>query len=588
MASPLPAVVQSDGTVFLEVHNPLFERARDCFMRFSDLVKSPEHVYTYRISPLSLWNAAACGLGAEQIIRDMEAFSRYSVPESVKDMIRTTVERYGILKISMQDGNLVLSSTDPMVFLEVTSSERLAPYIEAKHRENTVILKPNCRGLVKQALIKMGYPAEDLAGYVDGDPLEVRLRNVTRRGVPFSLRPYQIEASNAFYAGGHPAGGSGVIVLPCGAGKTVVGLDVMAKLCTQTLILTTNVVALRQWIDEILDKTDLKEDQIAEYSGEKKELAPVTVSTYQMLTYRKRGAVQYPHFSIFNERNWGLIIYDEVHLLPAPVFRITADLQAKRRLGLTATLLREDGREDDVFSLIGPKKFDKPWKELEAESWIAQAECHEIRVDLDQKDRLEYALACEKEKYRVAAVNRRKLPVVRAIVEALRDERILIIGQYIDQLSEVASMLGAPFVSGQARNSERQALYDAFKRGELKVLVASKIANFAVDIPEASVAIQISGTFGSRQEEAQRLGRILRPKSSGRPARFYSIVSRNTKEQLFAQHRQLFLTEQGYRYTIWEENAFIQAITKTPTGDAPRASSSSDVLTNTGGNAPGR
>lgn len=588
MASPLPAVIQSDGTIFLEVHNPLFERARDCFMRFSDLVKSPEHMYTYRISPLSLWNAAACGLGAEEIIRDLEAFSRYAVPENVKHMIRTTTERYGILRIYMQDGNLILSSRDPMVFMEVTSSERLAPYIEAKHRENAVILRPNSRGFVKQALIKMGYPAEDLAGYVDGDPLEVRLRSVTRRGLPFFLRPYQIEASNAFYAGGHATGGSGVIVLPCGAGKTVVGLDVMAKLCTQTLILTTNVVALRQWIDEILDKTDLREDQIGEYSGEKKELAPVTVTTYQMLTYRKKGAAGYPHFSIFNERNWGLIIYDEVHLLPAPVFRITADLQGKRRLGLTATLLREDGREDDVFSLIGPKKFDKPWKELEAESWIAQAECHEIRVDLDQDDRLKYALASEKEKYGVAAVNRRKLPVVKAIVESLRDERILIIGQYIDQLSEVAAMLGAPFVSGHTPNSERQAFYDAFRRGELKVLVASKIANFAVDIPEASVAIQISGTFGSRQEEAQRLGRILRPKSSGRPARFYSIVSRNTKEQLFAQHRQLFLTEQGYRYTIWEEDTFIQAIAKASTGSTSGATHPRSVLTDAGGNGPGR
>ena len=572
LPSPLPAIVQSDGTVFVEVHNPLFERARDCFMRFSDLVKSPEHMYTYRISPLSLWNAAACGLTAEDIIRDMEAFSRYAVPESVKDMVRSTVGRYGVLRISMEDGDLVLSSEDPIVFLEVTSSERLAPYIvRAKYQDSMATLKPNCRGFVKQALIKMGYPVEDLAGYVDGDPLEVRLRSVTRSGAPFSLRPYQAEASDAFYAGGRAAGGNGVIVLPCGAGKTVVGLDVMAKLGTHTLILTTNVVALRQWIDEILDKTDLREDDIAEYSGEKKDLAPVTVTTYQMLTYRKRGSTEYPHFSIFNERNWGLIIYDEVHLLPAPIFRITADLQARRRLGLTATLLREDGREDDVFSLIGPKRFDKPWKELEAESWIAQAECHEIRVDLDQHDRLRYAVASEKEKYGVAAVNRRKLPIVRSIVENLPEERILIIGQYIEQLSEVASMLGAPFVSGHTPNSEREALYGAFRRGELKVLVASKIANFAVDLPEASVAIQVSGTFGSRQEEAQRLGRILRPKSSGRPARFYSLVSKNTKEQLFAQHRQLFLTEQGYRYTIWEEDAFVRAMTKASTGSAPDA-----------------
>lgn len=559
MASPLPAIVQSDGTMFLEVHNALFEEARDRFVRFADLVKSPEYMYTYRISPLSLWNAAACGLGAEDIIRDIEAFSRYPVPEPVKDMIRTCVGRYGVLQMCMEEGKLVLSAQDPVIFLEVVSSQEVARHLEGLCGQNAALVKPASRGLIKQALLKMGYPVEDLAGYVDGDPLSMKLRSVTRSGAPFCLRPYQMEASSAFYAGGRATGGSGVIVLPCGAGKTVVGLDVMAKLGTQTLILTTNVVALRQWIDEILDKTDLAEDEVGEYSGEEKRLAPVTVSTYQTITYRKRESGQYPHFSIFNQRNWGLIIYDEVHLLPAPVFRITADLQAKRRLGLTATLLREDGREGDVFSLIGPKKFDKPWRELEAENWIAQAECHEVRVNLDQEDRLRYALAPEKEKYRVAAINRRKLPVIRAIVENLRDERILVIGQYIEQLSEVAAALGAPFVSGDTQNSERQALYDAFRRGQVRVLVASKIANFSVDIPEASVAIQVSGTFGSRQEEAQRLGRILRPKPSGRPAQFFSIVSRNTKEQLLAQHRQLFLAEQGYRYSIWEENAFIHA-----------------------------
>ncbi len=405
----------------------------------------------------------------------------------------------------------------------------------------------------------MGYPCEDLAGYVEGDPLNLSLRERTAQGRAFGLRPYQEAAVDAFWAGGSVRGGSGVVVLPCGAGKTIVGMGAMEKASTQTLILTTNVVALRQWITELLDKTTLKPDMVREYSGEVKEIGPVTVTTYQTLVYRKRQTEQeYPHFSLFSERNWGLIIYDEVHLLPAPVFRITADLQARRRLGLTATLVREDGREDEVFSLIGPKRFDKPWKELEEQNWIAQAHCHEIRIDLDDDDRLAYAVAGERDKYRIAATNRKKIDLVKEILARHSGDQILVIGQYLDQLETLARILEAPLLCGQTPVSEREDLYTRFREGSLKTLVVSKVANFSVDLPDANVAVQVSGTFGSRQEEAQRLGRILRPKPQGESATFYSLVTRNTKDQEFSQKRQLFLTEQGYRYTIWEAQAFLE------------------------------
>lgn len=410
----------------------------------------------------------------------------------------------------------------------------------------------------------MGYPCEDLAGYTSGDPLDITLRSKTLENKPFGLRPYQKAARDAFWAGGSVRGGSGVVVLPCGAGKTIVGLGVMELIGSQTLILTTNVVALRQWIGEIIDKSNLTEDMVKEYSGEKKEVGPVTVTTYQILTYRKRGAKKevYPHFSLFNQRNWGLIIYDEVHLLPAPVFRITADLQARRRLGLTATLVREDGRESDVFSLIGPKKFDKPWKELEEQNWIAAANCHEIRVGFTRENRLEYHIAGERDKYRVAATNPAKYPLVETIVNLHADDQILVLGQYIDQLEHISKLLGVPMIYGQTPNHVREELYGQFKDGKIKVLVVSKVANFAIDLPDANVAIQVSGTFGSRQEEAQRLGRILRPKPQGESAVFYTLVTRNTKDQEFSQKRQLFLTEQGYKYTIWESQSFLSKLEK--------------------------
>ncbi len=560
MTRGTPAVVQSDGTILLEVDNPAFEEARDSLMRFSDLVKSPEYIHTYRLSPLSLWNAASCGMKSSEVIEALSAVSKYEVPSSIKTFIDDAMGKYGILRLENIDGQLVLLSKDVFVSEEVKRSHKISPFIEQILPDGSLLIRPSARGALKQALIKMSYPCEDLAGYKAGDPLRLRFGANADSEKQYSLRPYQKAACDAFWAGGSARGGSGVIVLPCGAGKTIVGMGVMERVGMQTLILTTNVVALRQWISELLDKTDLTPDMVREYSGECKEIGPVTVSTYQILTYRKRGGdPEYPHFELFDRRNWGLIIYDEVHLLPAPVFRITADLQARRRLGLTATLVREDGREDEVFSLIGPKKFDKPWKELEEQNWIAQAQCHEIRVDLEPEDRLQYAIAEERDKYRIAATNKNKLTILIHILEKHKNDQVLVIGQYLDQLGHISSKLGAPLLCGQTPNAERETLYGEFKEGRLKTLVVSKVANFSVDLPDANVAIQVSGTFGSRQEEAQRLGRILRPKPQGDSATFYSLVTRNTKDQDFSQKRQLFLTEQGYKYSIWEGQHFIES-----------------------------
>ncbi len=554
-----PAVVQSDGTILVEVEHPEYEAARDSLMRFSDLVKSPEYIHTFRLSQLSLWNAAAVGLTAPEVVDSLSRLSRYPVPQNTVAFIKDTMSKFGLLRITREDGRLVLTCTDPFVFAEITNSDKVRPFIKEVLSSDSLSLDPMSRGAFKQTLIRMGYPCEDLAGYVEGDPLEVALRERTSQGKPFALRPYQEAAVNAFWAGGSVRGGSGVVVLPCGAGKTIVGMGAMAKASTQTLILTTNVVALRQWLSELVDKTTLGPDMVKEYSGEVKEVGPVTVTTYQILVHRRRGGEkEYPHFSLFSERNWGLIIYDEVHLLPAPVFRITADLQARRRLGLTATLVREDGREDEVFSLIGPKRFDKPWKELEEQNWIAQAHSHEVRVDLDPEDRLVYAVAGERDKYRIAATNKKKVELVQEILKRHSGDQVLVIGQYLDQLETLSKILDAPLLCGQTPVSEREALYSRFREGSLKVLVVSKVANFSIDLPDANVAIQVSGTFGSRQEEAQRLGRILRPKPQGESATFYTLVTRNTKDQEFSQKRQLFLTEQGYKYTIWEARSFLE------------------------------
>ena len=560
-ASGNPLIVQSDRTVLLEVDNPLYAAARDELVRFAELQKSPEYIHTYVITPLSLWNAAAAGLGAEAIIGALETYSKYRLPDNVRTDIAEYVSRYGRVRLISKDEKLYLVSDDEALIAELARYKPLKPHVRRQPGPLTLEVDTLKRGHVKQALMQLGYPAEDLAGYVEGAPLQFSLLGTARSGGHFALRAYQEQAVGAFHAGGALRGGSGVVVLPCGAGKTIVGMAAMEKLQCATLILTTSTVAARQWIGEFLDKTDLAEESVGEYTGLRKQVRPVTVSTYQIMTYRPRGSAQadrlqdrYPHFALFNEHDWGLIIYDEVHLLPAPVFRMTAEIQTRRRLGLTATLVREDGRQTDVFSLIGPKKYDAPWKDLEQQGWIATAECHEIRIPLPDELRLQYAMAEKREQYRVAAENPRKFAVLDQLLSKHPHDSVLIIGMYLDQLQDAADRYACPLITGQTAVGERQRLFDGFRRGEIERLVVSKVANFAVDLPDANVAIQISGTFGSRQEEAQRLGRILRPKRHGLLAHFYTLVTRDTRDQEYAAKRQLFLTEQGYRFDILYED----------------------------------
>lgn len=549
-----PVIVQSDRSILLETDGPAFEDARDALAAFAELVKSPEHIHTYRITPLSLWNAAASGLTAPQILDDLQRYSKYDIPQNITAEIEDNIARYGRLKLyKTPDGPLVLESEDSMLIVELLNQKSLQPFITGSPDGKRIFVKPEERGNVKCALIKLGFPVEDLAGYVEGAPLPLHLNSQMRNGNPFGLRTYQREAVDAFHAGGSNRGGSGVIVLPCGAGKTVVAIGAIQLLQTQTLVLTTNTVALRQWKEELLDKTTLTEKDIGEYSGDSKEIRPVTIATYQVLTYRKTKDSPFIHFGLFDQGNWGLIIYDEVHLLPAPVFRATASLQARRRLGLTATLVREDGREEDVFSLIGPKKYDVPWKVLEKQGWIAQALCTEVRVRLPEEERYRYAISDKRTKFRVASTNPVKVSICEVLIERHKGDNVLVIGQFLDQLKVLQKHFNVPIITGRTPTRERQRLYGAFRTGEIKLLIVSKVANFAIDLPDANVAIQVSGTFGSRQEEAQRLGRILRPKSNGSIARFYSLVSRDTCDQDYSVKRQLFLTEQGYRYEIINE-----------------------------------
>src|SRR5713101_2186781 len=545
-----PVIVQSDRSILLEVDHPLHAEARDVLAQFAELEKSPEHIHTYRLSPLSLWNAASGGMSAQEILELLTRYSKYDIPVNVAVDIREYVSRYGRVKLIREGDALLLISNDAALIAEIMHHKRTQPYLLRQLSSHTVQVDASRRGHIKQALIHIGFPAEDLAGYTEGSPLPLKLRSRTLQTKDFEPRKYQYAASAAYYAGGAPSGGSGVVVLPCGAGKTIVGLVTMADIQRATLILTPNTIAVRQWIQEIIDKTDIPPEKVGEYTGDRKNICPITVSTYQILTYRRSEEENFPHFALFTSYDWGLIIYDEVHLLPAPVFRITAEIQARRRLGLTATLVREDGREADVFSLIGPKKYDVPWRELERQGWIATAECHEIRVGMTEDEQLNYAVADEREKYRLAAESPAKLTMTRYLAERHRDDQVLIIGQYIDQLKLLASDLDAPLLTGRTAVKQREKLYEQFRRGDLKRLVVSKVANFAIGLPDANVAIQVSGTLGSRQEEAQRLGRILRPKSDGGQARFYSVVTRDTRDRDFAANRQRFLTEQGYRYEI--------------------------------------
>jgi DNA excision repair protein ERCC-3 len=542
-----PLIVQSDKTLLLEVDHELAQEARAAIAPFAELERSPEHVHTYRLTPLGLWNARAAGHDAEQVIDALVRYSRYAVPHALLVDVADTMDRYGRLQLVKHPTHgLVLVSLDRAVLEEILRQKKIAPMLGDRIDQDTVFVHPSERGRLKQALLKVGWPAEDLAGYVDGEAHPIALAEDG-----WHLRDYQSAAVANFWAGG-----SGVVVLPCGAGKTLVGAAAMAEAQATTLILVTNTVAGRQWKRELIARTSLTEEEIGEYSGERKEIRPVTIATYQVMTTRRQG--EYRHLALFDERDWGLIIYDEVHLLPAPIFRLTADLQSRRRLGLTATLVREDGREGDVFSLIGPKRYDAPWKDIESQGWIAPADCTEVRVTLTDAERMTYATAEPEDRYKLAATARTKLPVISAIVERHPDDQVLVIGAYLDQLDDVAAELGGvPIIQGSTTNREREKLFDQFRTGELKVLVVSKVANFSIDLPEAAVAVQISGTFGSRQEEAQRLGRILRPKSDGRQAHFYTVVARDTLDAEYAAHRQRFLAEQGYAYTITDADDLV-------------------------------
>lgn len=574
-----PLIVQSDRTILLDVHAKGADECRMALVPFAELEKSPEHLHTYRLTPLSLWNAASAGFRAEDAVETLRKYSKYDVPQSVESWIFETGGKFGKLRlvegysveVPKKEGNgekiaeehLFLVTEEPNVFREIGASKVgkkwLTPMEIEKSQENRQNLSESerkfafslpltLRGTIKQELLSMGWPVKDEVPMCEGEFLEVELRKTTLSGKEFEIRKYQSEAAESIVADGRPGTGFGTVVLPCGSGKTVVGLKTMSMLRTSTLVITTNVSAVHQWIDEILDKTTLERGQVAEYTGESKSIRPVTVATYQILTWRPEKDGPYPHFSLFRERNWGLIIYDEVHMLPAPVFRVAAEIQAVRRIGLTATLVREDGCEGHVFSLVGPKRYDVPWKDLERTGFIATAECIEIKIPLPESMEIEYAVAEQRKKHRIASENPKKIEFVKALVENSELDKILVIGQYIGQLQEIAKTLGCPIITGKTPNRERDEIYEKFRSGEKRILVVSKVANFAIDLPDASMAIQVSGTFGSRQEEAQRLGRILRPKE--RTSRFFTLITRNTVEEEFGSNRQKFLAEQGYSYRI--------------------------------------
>lgn len=541
-----PLIVQSDKTLLLEVDHEQAAECRKEIAPFAELERAPEHVHTYRVTPLGLWNARAAGHDAEQVVDTLLKHSRYPVPHALLVDVAETMARYGRLRLEWHPTHgLVLSTTDRPVLEEVLRSKKVAPMVGARVDDDTVLVHPSQRGFLKQALLKLGWPAEDIAGYVDGESHTIDLHDGA-----WELRPYQVEAADGFWHGG-----SGVVVLPCGAGKTLVGIAAMAKAQATTLILVTNTVAAHQWRTELLNRTSLTEEEIGEYSGQRKDIRPVTIATYQVMVTRRKGV--YTHLELFEARDWGLVVYDEVHLLPAPIFRMTADLQARRRLGLTATLVREDGREGDVFSLIGPKRYDAPWRDIETQGWIAPADCIEVRVTLTDAERLAYATAEPEDRYRLCSTTDTKARVVESVVGRHEGEPTLVIGQYLDQLDDLGARLSAPVIKGETTVKERERLFQLFRTGEISLLVVSKVANFSIDLPEAAVAVQVSGTFGSRQEEAQRLGRVLRPKAGGGGARFYSVTARDTVDQDYAQHRQRFLTEQGYAYRIVDADSVL-------------------------------
>lgn len=557
MQNSAPLIVQGDRTLLLDVHAPLADECRCALIPFAELERSPEHLHTYRLSSLSLWNAAGAGFTPDYAVDVLKKYSRFDIPQSVSTWIYETAARFGKIRLvpdSVQgaakpaEDSLILQTDSLAVFRELEANKKLAKYLTPVCENLRFRLSLTDRGTIKEELLKTGWPVKDEVPLKEGEFLDIHMREKTLSGRDFIVRRYQKEAAEAFLGDCGPGTGFGTLVLPCGSGKTIIGILLMAKLRTNTLIVTANISSVHQWIDEIIDKTDLSAEKIGEYSGEKKEIRPVTAATYQVLTRRPEKDGPYPHFKLFRERNWGLIIYDEVHLLPAPVFRVTAELQAVRRAGLTATLVREDGCEGLVFSLVGPKRYDVPWKELETSGWIAGAECIEFRVDLDKGKELEYAVASVRQKHRIAGENPLKVPLVLDLVKRFPDDRILIIGQYLNQLFEIAGLLNIPIITGKTPIRERDMIYNDFRQGKLRVLAVSKVANFAIDLPDASMAIQISGTFGSRQEEAQRLGRILRPKN--RTARFITLITADTQEEEYGSNRQQFLAEQGYSYRL--------------------------------------
>lgn len=548
MRSEAPLIVQSDQTILLEVSHANYQDCRDFLSGFAELVKSPEFMHTYKVTPLTVWNAAALGMSAEDILGGLRSYSRYDIPGNVVSDIREWADTYGKLVLEKySDKALYLKIYDSLVYNRILENDDLNPFW-LETLDDGFLIEPGDRGQVKQSLIKIGYPVKDLCGYLPGKPLRIELREVDADGYPFLLHDYQRDAVEAFYQSGRVTGGSGIVVLACGSGKTIVGLGVMSNVSAYTLIITTNNVSIHQWREEILSKTTIDQEQIGEFNATTKDIRPITLTTYQMLTFRRNKEQGFENLKLFTEQNWGLIVYDEVHLLPAPVFRATSSIQAKRRLGLTATLIREDGKEDDVFALIGPKRYDLPWKMLEEQGFIAEAVCIEYRLPLPKDEEIQYAQAPKRQRFRIAAENSCKIELIKELVAHHSGDSILIIGQYVSQVQRIAQELKLPVISGKTKQEEREKLYAMFRQGRQRVLVVSKVANFAVDLPDANVMIQVSGTFGSRQEEAQRLGRILRPKD--RASTFYSLVSKNTDEQQFAVKRQMFLVEQGYKYHI--------------------------------------
>ncbi|MDQ0168854.1 DNA repair helicase XPB [Paenibacillus tundrae] len=548
-------IVQRDFTLLLEVGHPQFEQARSQIGMYAELIKTPAGFHTYRMTSLSLWNAAAIGWNADRIIHSLESISRWTVPSALIQDIRRIVEQYGRLRLywDHDQENMRLVGDHEQLLNEISMLKTVAAFRMERAAPEEFIVRGEQRGLLKQELTRLGYPVLDYAGYRQGTQLHFDWKK-TDNDDAFELRSYQQRAIEAF-EGSEGMGGSGLLVLPCGAGKTVIGMGVLERLQCECLILTSNTTSVRQWIEELQRKTTITGELIGEYSGQKKQVRPITVATYQILTHRKSKDADFTHIKLLSERKWGLIIYDEVHLLPAPVFRATADIQATRRLGLTATLVREDGCEQDVFSLIGPKLYDMPWKELEQQGWIADVKCQEIRIPLPPELKLTYLEAEGKHKFRLAAENPAKLDVIRRLLDHHQGLPALVIGQYLDQLETIAREIDAPLVSGAMSQQERVKWFAAFRRGEIQTIVVSKVANFAVDLPDAAVALEISGSYGSRQEEAQRLGRILRPKPGDNQAYFYALVSEDSKEQEFALRRQMFLVEQGYEYAIVRERS---------------------------------